>query len=138
MNWTVLVLFIQLFFGIVIGLYFFNLLKNQRSQKVTIDRDSKKELEHLRKMRGIKLTEPLAERVRPASFADIVGQDDGIKALKAAICGPNPQHVIIYGPPGVGKTAAARLVMEKRKGINAPLFASDAVFVELDATYRKI
>ena len=105
MNWTVLVLFIQLFFGIVIGLYFFNLLKNQRSQKVTIDRDSKKELEHLRKMRGIKLTEPLAERVRPASFEDIVGQDDGIKALKAAICGPNPQHVMIYGPPGVGKTA---------------------------------
>ncbi len=133
MNWTVLVLFIQLFFGIVIGLYFFNLLKNQRSQKVTIDRDSKKELEHLRKMRGIKLTEPLAERVRPASFEDIVGQDDGIKALKAAICGPNPQHVIIYGPPGVGKTAAARLVMEQAKRNQRSPFSSDAVFVELDA-----
>ena len=48
------------------------------------------------------------------SFQDIV-QEDGIKALKAALCGPNPQHVIIYGPPGVGKTAAARLVLKKRK-----------------------
>ena len=45
----------------------------------------------------------------PFSFDDIVGQEDGIKSLKAALCGPNPQHVIIYGPPGVGKTAAARL-----------------------------
>ncbi|MBS4202727.1 ATP-dependent protease LonB [Lederbergia citrea] len=134
MNWTVLVLFIQLFFGVVIGLYFFNLLKNQRSQKVTIDRESKKELEHLRKMRGIKLTEPLAERVRPASFTDIIGQEDGIKALKAALCGPNPQHVIIYGPPGVGKTAAARLVLEEAKRNQRSPFRPASVFVELDAT----
>ena len=34
-----------------------------------------------------------------------------LKALRAALCGPNPQHVLIYGPPGVGKTAAARLVL---------------------------
>ncbi|MBS4222605.1 ATP-dependent protease LonB [Lederbergia citrea] len=134
MNWTVLVLFIQLFFGVVIGLYFFNLLKNQRSQKVTIDRESKKELEQLRKMRGIKLTEPLAERVRPASFTDIIGQEDGIKALKAALCGPNPQHVIIYGPPGVGKTAAARLVLEEAKRNQRSPFRPTSVFVELDAT----
>ncbi|WP_062104537.1 ATP-dependent protease LonB [Bacillus niameyensis] len=134
MNWTVIALMIQLFFGIVIGLYFFNLLMNQRSQKVTIDKESKKEMEQLRKMRGIRLTEPLAERVRPASFSDIVGQEDGIKALKAALCGPNPQHVIIYGPPGVGKTAAARLVLEEAKRNQRSPFQSDSVFVELDAT----
>ncbi|MBS4216977.1 ATP-dependent protease LonB [Bacillus sp. FJAT-49711] len=134
MNWTVLVLMIQLFFGIVIGMYFLNLLKNQRSQKVTIDKESKKEMEQLRKMRGIRLSEPLAERVRPASFSDIVGQQDGIKALKAALCGPNPQHVIIYGPPGVGKTAAARLVLEEAKRNQRSPFRSDSIFVELDAT----
>ncbi|MCJ8007012.1 ATP-dependent protease LonB [Lederbergia wuyishanensis] len=134
MNWTVLVLLIQLFFGIVIGMYFFNLLKNQRSQKVTIDKESKKEMEQLRKMRGIRLSEPLAERVRPASFKDIVGQQDGIKALKAALCGPNPQHVIIYGPPGVGKTAAARLVLEEAKKNQRSPFRPDSVFIELDAT----
>ncbi|MBW8350232.1 ATP-dependent protease LonB [Bacillus sp. IITD106] len=134
MNWTVLVLMIQLFFGIVIGMYFFNLLKNQRSQKVTIDKESKKEMEQLRRLRGIRLTEPLAERVRPATFSDIVGQQDGIKALKAALCGPNPQHVIIYGPPGVGKTAAARLVLEEAKRNQRSPFRHDSVFVELDAT----
>ncbi|MBM7713476.1 Lon-like ATP-dependent protease [Bacillus thermophilus] len=134
MNWTVIVLFIQLFFGTVIGLYFFNLLKNQRTQKVTIDRESKKEMEQLRKMRSIQLTEPLSERVRPTDFAEIVGQEDGIKALRAALCGPNPQHVIIYGPPGVGKTAAARLVLEEAKKNPRSPFRSNSVFVELDAT----
>ncbi|MBD1381176.1 ATP-dependent protease LonB [Metabacillus arenae] len=134
MSWTGIALFIQLFFGIIIGLYFWNLLKNQRTQKVSIDRESKKEMEQLRKMRAIKLTEPLAERVRPKSFNDIVGQEDGIRALKAALCGPNPQHVIVYGPPGVGKTAAARLVLEEARRNQKSPFKPQAVFVELDAT----
>ncbi|WP_071395948.1 ATP-dependent protease LonB [Bacillus tuaregi] len=134
MSWTGIVLFIQLFFGVVIGVYFWNLLKNQRTQKVSIDRESKKEMDQLRKLREIKLSEPLAERVRPASFQDIVGQEDGIKSLKAALCGPNPQHVIIYGPPGVGKTAAARLVLEEAKKNSKSPFQQSSVFVELDAT----
>lgn len=134
MSWTGIALFVQLFFGIVIGLYFWNLLKNQRTQKVTIDKESKKEMEQLRKMRAISLSEPLSEKVRPKSFQDIVGQEDGIKALKAALCGPNPQHVIIYGPPGVGKTAAARLVLEEAKKHKQSPFQNQAVFVELDAT----
>ncbi|MFB4364172.1 ATP-dependent protease LonB [Bacillus sp. LR_6] len=134
MSWTGIALFIQLFFGIIIGLYFWNLLKNQRTQKVTIDKESKKEMEQLRKMRAISLSEPLSEKVRPKSFKDIVGQEDGIKALKAALCGPNPQHVIVYGPPGVGKTAAARLVLEEAKKHKQSPFKEQAVFVELDAT----
>lgn len=134
MSWTGIALLIQLFFGIIIGLYFWNLLKGQRTQKVTIDKESRKEMEQLRKLRAISLTEPLAERVRPSSFADLVGQEDGIKSLKAALCGPNPQHVIIYGPPGVGKTAAARLVLEEAKKNPKSPFNSSATFVELDAT----
>ncbi|MDZ5470780.1 ATP-dependent protease LonB (plasmid) [Bacillus sp. 31A1R] len=134
MSWTGIALFIQLFFGIIIGLYFWNLLRNQRTQKVSIDRESKKEMDQLKKMRSISLTEPLSEKVRPSSFNDIVGQEDGIKSLKAALCGPNPQHVIIYGPPGVGKTAAARLVLEEAKQNPKSPFQKSSIFVELDAT----
>ncbi len=134
MDWTVIAVVVQLFFGIVIGLYFWNLLKNQRIQKVSIEKESRKEMEQLRRMRNISLSKPLSERIRPTTFEDIVGQEDGIKALRAAICGPNPQHVIIYGPPGVGKTAAARLVLEEAKKNPDSPFRSDAVFVELDAT----
>lgn len=134
MSWTGIAIIVQLFFGVIIGLYFWNLLKNQRTQKISIDRESRKEMEQLRKMRAISLTEPLSEKVRPSSFNDIVGQEDGIKALKAALCGPNPQHVIIYGPPGIGKTAAARLVLEEAKKVPQSPFHQSSVFVELDAT----
>ncbi|WP_019242792.1 MULTISPECIES: ATP-dependent protease LonB [Bacillus] len=134
MSWMNIIVIIQLFFGIVIGMYFLNLLRGQRANKVTIDRESRKEMEQLRKMRSIRLSEPLAERVRPSSFKEVIGQEDGIKALKAALCGPNPQHVIIYGPPGIGKTAAARLVLDfAKKNKNSP-FQYSSVFVELDAT----
>ena len=134
MNWTGIALAIQLFFGIVIGLYFWNLLRNQRTQKVSIDKESRKEMEHLRKLRSISLSEPLSERIRPTGFSEIVGQEEGIRTLRAAICGPNPQHVIIYGPPGVGKTAAARLVLEEAKRNRGTPFKHSAVFIELDAT----
>ncbi|MBU9721952.1 MULTISPECIES: ATP-dependent protease LonB [Bacillaceae] len=137
MNLTGLAFAIQLFFGIVIGLYFWNMLRNQRTQKVSVDKESKKEMEQLRRMRSVRLSEPLSEKIRPKSFDDIVGQKDGIRSLKAAICGPNPQHVIIYGPPGVGKTAAARLVLEEAKRNPSSPFKPNSVFVELDgATAR--
>ena len=42
--------------------------------------------------------------------------------------------MIIYGPPGIGKTAAARLILEEsKKNPNSP-FGSEAKFVEIDAT----
>ncbi|MGQ9497906.1 MAG: ATP-dependent protease LonB [Desulfotomaculales bacterium] len=126
--------FVQVFFGVVIGLYFWNLLKTQQGAKVAVKRESRKEIEKWRRMRAISLTEPLAEKTRPATFADIVGQEEGLKALKAALCGPNPQHVIIYGPPGVGKTAAARLVLEEAKRSAVSPFKHEACFVEIDAT----
>ncbi len=131
---TGILVFIQFFFSIIIGLYFFNLLKGQQVNKIAIDKESKKELEQLKRLRDIRLTEPLSEKTRPTSFDEIIGQEDGIKALKAALCSPNPQHVIIYGPPGVGKTCAARLVLEEaKKTFNSP-FRRDAKFIEMDAT----
>ncbi|MEB1807686.1 MAG: ATP-dependent protease LonB [Bacillaceae bacterium] len=134
MNWTGIALLIQLVFGTIIGLYFWNLLKSQRNQKTSVDRESRKEMDHLRKLKSITLSEPLSERVRPGNFDEIVGQKEGIRALRAALCGPNPQHVIVYGPPGVGKTAAARLVLEEAKKNGKTPFKQDAVFVELDGT----
>ncbi len=134
MSWTGIALIIQLFFGVIIGLYFWNLLRNQRTQKVSIDKESRKEMEQLRKLRSISLSEPLSEKVRPSRFDEIIGQAEGIRALQAALCGPNPQHVIVYGPPGVGKTAAARIVLEEAKKNKRSPFRPTAVFVELDAT----
>lgn len=134
MNFTMILMLIQLFFGVVIGLYFWNLLRNQKTNRTAVDRESRKEMERLHKMRSIQLTKPLAEKTRPTSLDDIVGQKEGLRALKAALCGPNPQHVIIYGPPGVGKTAAARVVLEEAKRSPRSPFQRDAKFIEIDAT----
>jgi Lon-like ATP-dependent protease len=134
MNWTTVVMALQVFFSLVIGLYFFNLLKTQQSTKSAVDKEAKKEVEKWSKLRNISLTQPLAEKTRPADIRDIVGQEEGIRALKAALCGPNPQHVLIYGPPGVGKTAAARVILDEAKRQEHSPFHADARFVELDAT----
>lgn len=125
---------IQFFFTIVIGLYFLNMLKSQQGNKTAIEKESRKELDKLKRLREIKLTEPLSEKTRPATLNDIIGQEQGIKALRAALCGPNPQHVIIYGPPGVGKTAAARVILEEAKKADICPFKKEAKFVEIDAT----
>ncbi len=125
---------IQFFFVLVIGLYFLNLLRTQQGTRVAVERESRREIDRLKRLREIALNEPLSERTRPQTFADVVGQAEGIRALKAALCGPNPQHVLVYGPPGIGKTAAARLVLQEAQKNPASPFKPDAAFVELDAT----
>ena len=118
-------------------LFIYYIVNNNRghsNNKVVIERENAKEMDKLKKMRSIQLTQPLTEKSRPTCFNEIIGQEEGIKALKAALCGPNPQHVIIYGPPGVGKTAAARLVLEEAKKFNKSPFKHDAKFIEIDAT----
>lgn len=125
---------VNLFFAIVIGLYFWNLLRNQQSNKVAVDRESRKEMEKLQRLRHISLSEPLSEKTRPSTFEEIIGQAEGLKALRAALCGPNPQHVLIFGPPGIGKTAAARVILEEAKKNALSPFRANAKFIELDAT----
>lgn len=127
-------LIIQFFFSVIIGVYFLNLLKSQQGNKSAIEKESRKELEKLRRLKEIKLTEPLSEKTRPTRITDIVGQEQGLKALRAALCGPNPQHVIIYGPPGIGKTAAARVILEEAKQMPISPFRKESKFVEVDAT----
>ncbi|MEG0766364.1 MAG: AAA family ATPase, partial [Clostridia bacterium] len=130
----VLLILIQLVVTGIIGYYFFTQLRNQQKTQPTAKREGGREMDKLLKMRSIRLTEPLAERVRPTRFEDIIGQEEGIRALQAILCGPNPQHVIIYGPPGIGKTCAARLVLENAKITEGTPFRTDAPFIEMDAT----
>lgn len=131
---TELLVVLQITTMIIFIYYMINNNKGHSNNKVVIERENVKEMDKLNRMRSIQLTQPLTEKSRPTKFEEIIGQEDGIKALKAALCGPNPQHVIIYGPPGVGKTAAARLVLEEAKKVEKSPFKKDAKFIEIDAT----
>ena len=125
---------IQLFFSLVIGMYFLLRLRSETSDGRAVAADNKHEAEELNRMRHISLTKPLNEEVRPKSINEVIGQEDGIKALMAALCGENPQHILIYGPPGVGKTAASRVALEEAKKSKGTPFAKKAPFIEVDAT----
>jgi len=80
------------------------------------------------------LTRSAMEMTRPSGVDEIVGQERAVKALIAKLATPYPQHVLIYGPPGVGKTTAARLVLEMAKKMSCTPFPEDARFVEVDGT----
>jgi putative ATPase len=56
---------------------------------------------------------PLAQRLRPSSLDDFVGQDQVVgegSALRLAIAEDRVASAIFYGPPGTGKTTLARIV----------------------------
>lgn len=88
----------------------------------------------LEKMSSEGLSRSAMEFLRPATLEEIIGQKRGIRALMSKLASPFPQHLIIYGPPGVGKTAAARLALETAKNTAHTPFSGAAPFVEVDAT----
>lgn len=128
---------LQGFAALVIGIYFLLKIVSEHTSRDKGSEEVKKESERLNHMRHIHLSEPLTEYARPKSLGEIIGQEDGVRAIASALCGKNPQHIIIYGPPGVGKTAAARLAMDMAKESKGTPFSKNAPFVEADATIMR-
>lgn len=61
---------------------------------------------------------PLAERLRPRSFDDFVGQTDSVapgKLLRQLVDTDQLSSIIFWGPPGVGKTTLAHIIAEQTK-----------------------
>ncbi len=74
---------------------------------------------------------PLAVRLRPTSLDDLVGQQHVLgprSALRLAIEEDRPPSMILFGPPGTGKTTIARIVAER----------TGAAFEELSAVSARI
>lgn len=77
------------------------------------------------------MSAPLADKIRPKSLADVVGQEHILaegKPLRRIIESGNVPNMIFYGPSGVGKTTVARIIAEncgmslyKLNGTNASL-----------------
>jgi putative ATPase len=74
---------------------------------------------------------PLAEAMRPKSLDDVVGQQHLLgpgKPLRLAFEAGKPHSMILWGPPGVGKTTLARLMAD----------AFDAEFIALSAVFAGV
>ena len=70
---------------------------------------------------------PLAERLRPKTVAEVIGQRHLLapgKPLAVAFATGKPHSMILWGPPGVGKTTLARLMAD---AFNADFIALSAV-----------
>ena len=102
--------------------------KGPESSKTT------KKLERLEELDAKKINKNVMSLLRPETFDEIVGQERAIKSLISKMSSPYPQHIILYGPPGVGKTSAARLALEEAKKLKFTPFDDDSKFVEVDGT----
>lgn len=80
------------------------------------------------------LSRSTIDRMRPQTLQEVVGQDEAIKSLLTKLSSPYPQHILVYGPPGVGKTTVARLALQVAKGKAYTPFGDDSPFVEVDGT----
>ncbi len=71
---------------------------------------------------------PLAERLRPHALDEVIGQQHLIgagKPLRVAVEGGKPHSMLLWGPPGVGKTTLARILAQS---FNAQFLPVSAVF----------
>ncbi len=105
-----------------------------KKRKGTENAKTLKKYARLEVLDSQKLSNNIQSLLRPQVFSEIVGQERAIKSLLSKIASPYPQHIILYGPPGVGKTTAARLALEEAKKLKYTPFHNESKFVEVDGT----
>src|SRR6187455_2081065 len=75
---------------------------------------------------GPRAPAPLAERMRPRTFDEFVGQEELLgpgKPLREAIERDLLQSIVLWGPPGTGKTTLARIIAELTQAHFVPFSA---------------
>lgn len=108
-----------------------SIIKKQKGKENT---KTSAKLERLEKLDGKKINKNIMNLLRPENFEEIVGQGRAVKSLISKMSSPYPQHIILYGPPGVGKTSAARLALEEAQKLQFTPFDEESKFVEVDGT----
>ena len=108
-----------------------SIIKKQKGKENT---KTTAKLERLEKLDAKHINKNVMSLLRPENFGEIVGQERAVRSLISKMSSPYPQHIILYGPPGVGKTSAARLALEAAKKLRFTPFDEDSKFVEVDGT----
>ena len=90
--------------------------------------------------RGLQHLAPLPQRLRPRTLDELVGQQHVLgegSALRRAIEDDRSPSMILFGPPGVGKTTLARIVAERTGAAFAELSAVSARVDDVRAVIRQ-
>lgn len=93
-----------------------------------------KKLAILEKLEQKNLVRSALDVLRPSSMEEIIGQERPVKALLSKLASPFPQHILLYGPPGVGKTTAARIALEAARDLKYSAFSQESSFIEVNGT----
>ena len=83
---------------------------------------------------------PLADRMRPDSLAEMVGQSHLLgegKLLRSAIAERNVPSMVLWGPPGTGKTTLARVIAHETRARFETLSAVLSGVAELRAAIKQ-
>lgn len=105
-----------------------------KKQKGTENTKTTAKLERLEQLDAKLINKNVMTLLRPENFDEVVGQERAIRSLISKMSSPYPQHIILYGPPGVGKTSAARLALEAAKRLKFTPFDEESKFIEVDGT----
>lgn len=108
-----------------------SIIKKQKGKENT---KTTAKLERLEKLDAKHINKNVMSLLRPENFDEVVGQGRAVRSLISKMSSPYPQHIILYGPPGVGKTSAARLALEAAKKLRFTPFDEESKFVEVDGT----
>ena len=108
-----------------------SIIKKQKGKENT---KTTAKLERLEKLDAKHINKNVMSLLRPENFDEVVGQERAVRSLISKMSSPYPQHIILYGPPGVGKTSAARLALEAAKKLRFTPFDEESKFVEVDGT----
>ena len=108
-----------------------SIIKKQKGKENT---KTTAKLEKLEKLDSKNINKNVMSLLRPENFEEVVGQERAVRSLISKMSSPYPQHIILYGPPGVGKTSAARLALEAAKKLKFTPFDEESKFVEVDGT----
>lgn len=108
-----------------------NIMKKKKGPE---NAKTEKKLEELEELDERVLNKNIMSLLRPDSFDEVVGQERAVKSLLSKLASPYPQHIILYGPPGVGKTTAARIALETAKKLKSTPFDDRSKFIEVNGT----
>jgi len=89
---------------------------------------------------GAKAQMPLAEQLRPKTLGEVVGQGEGLSSnqiLQQLLSGNALMSMLLWGPPGCGKTTLARIISHEMKAVQETISAVSSGVADMKIIFER-